>query len=218
MGDDEARTLLLENIEREALGEPRVIRFTAGKRQRMWEKNCIAVGLSGGFLEPLESTSIYLIQAAIMKLIERFPDREFSAVDRDDYNAQIGTAFEQIRDFIILHYKATTRDDSEFWRYCRDMAIPDELDHRMRTFRESGRVIFSKRELFVEPSWVSVLLGQHVIPDSMDLRVDCTSDDRIGAQLAQMRTVIRRAVASMPSHQETIARYCPADGVATSAT
>ena len=211
MGDDEARTLLLDNIEREALAEPRVIHFTAGKRQRMWDKNCIAIGLSGGFLEPLESTSIYLIQAAIMKLIERFPDREFSAVDRDDYNAQIGEAFEQIRDFIILHYKATTRDDSEFWRYCRDMSIPDELDYRMQTFRESGHVVYSKRELFIEPNWISVLLGQHVIPETTDLRVDCTPADKIRTQMGQMREVMRRAAASMPSHEETIARYCPAD-------
>ena len=211
MGDDEARTLLLDNIEREALAEPRVIHFTAGKRQRMWDKNCIAIGLYGGFLEPLESTSIYLIQAAIMKLIERFPDREFSAVDRDDYNAQIGKAFEQVRDFIILHYKATTRDDSEFWRYCRDMSIPDELDYRMQTFRESGHVVYSKRELFIEPNWISVLLGQHVIPETTDLRVDCTPADKIRTQMGQMREVMRRAAASMPSHEETIARYCPAD-------
>lgn len=211
MGDDEAQTLLLDNIEHEALAEPRVIHFTAGKRQRMWDKNCIAIGLSGGFLEPLESTSIYLIQAAIMKLIERFPDREFSAVDRDDYNAQIGEAFGQIRDFIILHYKATTRDDSEFWRYCRDMSIPDELDYRMRTFRESGHVVYSKRELFIEPNWISVMLGQHVIPETTDLRVDCTPADKIRTQMGQMREVMRRAAASMPSHEETIARYCPAD-------
>jgi tryptophan halogenase len=211
MDDDEARTLLLENIEHEALAEPRVIRFTAGRRQRIWEKNCIAIGLSGGFLEPLESTSIYLIQAAIMKLIERFPDREFSAIDRDDYNAQIGEAFEQIRDFIILHYKATTRDDSKFWRYCRDMSIPDELDYKIRAFRESGHVVYSKRELFIEPNWISVLLGQHVIPETTDLRVDCTPADKIRTQMEQMHEVMRRAAASMPSHEQAIARYCPAD-------
>jgi len=212
VSDDEARAVLLDNIEREALAEPRVLRFVAGRRRQMWEKNCVAIGLSGGFLEPLESTSIYLIQAAIMKLIERFPDREFSAVDRDDYNAQIGLAFEQVRDFIILHYKATSRDDSDFWRYCRDMAVPDELDYRMRSFRESGRVIYSKRELFVETNWISVFLGQHVIPECTDLRVDCTPDDKINAQMRQMHEVIRRAAASMPSHEDTISRYCAADG------
>jgi tryptophan halogenase len=217
VGDDEARTMLLDNIEREALTEPRIIRFTAGRRRRMWEKNCIAIGLSGGFLEPLESTSIYLIQAAIMKLIERFPDRDFSAIDRDDYNAQIGEAFEHVRDFIILHYKATTRDDSEFWRYCRDMSIPDELVYKMRVFRESGRVIYSEREVFIEPSWISVFLGQHVIPELTDLRVDCTASDKIGAQMAQMHEVMRRTAASMPRHEETIARYCAADGTALEA-
>ncbi len=212
VSDNEARSMLLDNIEREALTEPRVLKFIAGKRRKMWEKNCVAIGLSGGFLEPLESTSIFLIQAAIMKLIERFPDREFSAIDRDDYNAQIGQAFEQVRDFIILHYKATTRDDTEFWNYCRNMTIPEELDYKMRTFRESGRVVYSARELFLEASWISVLLGQHVIPECTDLRVDCTSDDRISAQLGQMHEVMRRAAASMPSHEETISRYCAADG------
>jgi tryptophan halogenase len=214
LGDDEARSMLLDNIERQALTEPRIIKFTAGRRHRMWEKNCIAIGLSGGFLEPLESTSIYLIQAAIMKLIERFPDREFSAVDRDDYNAQIGQAFEQVRDFIILHYKATTRDDSEFWQYCRDMSVPDELDHKMRTFRETGHVVYSERELFIKPSWVSVLIGQHVIPENTDLRVNCVPSDKIRAQMAQMHEVMKRAAAAMPRHEETIARYCAADGTA----
>ena len=212
VSDDEARSLLLDNIEREVLAEPRVLQFVAGKRRQMWEKNCVAIGLSGGFLEPLESTSIHLIQAAIIKLIERFPDREFSATDRDDYNAQIGQAFEQVRDFIILHYKATTRDDSEFWQYCRNMTIPEELDYKMQTFRESGHVVYSERELFIRTNWISVLLGQHVIPECTDLRVDCTSSDKINAQLGQMHEVIRRAAASMPSHEEVISRYCAADG------
>lgn len=211
VSDDEARTILLDNIERDALAEPRFLRFTAGKRRRMWEKNCVAVGLSGGFLEPLESTSIYLIQAAIMKLIERFPDREFSDINRDDYNAQIGRAFDQVRDFIILHYKATSRDDSEFWRYCRDMTVPEELDYKMRTFRERGHVVYSRRELFIDTNWISVFLGQHVLPESTDLRVDCTPSDKISAQLARMHEMIKRAAATMPSHEETISRYCAAD-------
>ena len=147
-----------------------------------------------------------------MKLIERFPDRDFSTTDRDDYNMQIGAAFEQVRDFIILHYKATNRDDSEFWRYCRGMSVPEQLDYKIRTFRESGRVVYSDRELFIEPNWISVLLGQHVIPECTDLRVDCTASDKVSAQMAQMRAAIRHAAASMPSHEETIARYCAADG------
>jgi tryptophan halogenase len=212
VSDDEARSMLLDNIEREALAEPRIIRFTAGKRRRIWEKNCIAIGLSSGFLEPLESTSIYLIQAAIMKLIERFPDADFSAIDRDDYNSQLGRAFEQIRDFIILHYKATMRDDTGFWDYCRNMTIPEELDYKMRAFRESGRIFYSQRELFVAPSWISVLLGQRVMPEFTDLRVDCVPSDKIGTQMAQMRETMRRTAVSMPRHEETIAGYCRADG------
>ena len=147
----------------------------------------------------------------MMLLIVRFPDRDFSAVEGDEYYEQICQAFEQIRVFIILHYKATSRDDSEFWRYCRDMIVPDELDYKMRAFRESGRVVYSERELFIEPNWISVLLGQHVIPKTTDLRVDCTPADKIKTQMARMQEVIRRAAASMPTHEETIARYCPAD-------
>ncbi len=211
VGDDEARQMLFANIEREALAEPRVLRFVAGKRRQMWEKNCVAIGLSGGFLEPLESTSIYLIQAAIMKLIERFPDREFSDINRDDFNAQIGQAFEQVRDFIILHYKATTREDTEFWKYCRNMSIPDQLDYKMRTFKESGHVVCSRRELFIETNWLSVFLGQHVIPESTALRADCIPADNISAQLGRMREVIKRAVAAMPSHEQAISRYCAAE-------
>ena len=208
--EDEAGSLLLENLERAPLAEPRTLKFVAGKRRQMWSRNCVAIGLSGGFLEPLESTSIYLIQAAIMKLIERFPDRDFSDVDVADFNAQIGRSFDQVRDFIILHYKATQRDDSEFWRYCRNMSIPESLDYKIRSFREAGRVVYDKRELFIETNWVAVLLGQNVFPESTDLRVECTPQNKITTQLRQMREMISMAAESLPRHEETISRYCEA--------
>lgn len=210
MSDDEATAIALEHLETEAIDEPRYLKFVAGKRQRMWHRNCVAIGLSGGFLEPLESTSIYLIQAAIMKLIERFPDQGFCANDIADFNAQIERHFCQIRDFIILHYKATRRDDSDFWNYCRTMAIPESLEYRMRVFRESGRVVYSKRELFIETNWIAVLLGQDVIPQQTDLRVSCTPPDRIALQMRQMHEVMKMAAASLPTHAETVARYCAA--------
>jgi tryptophan halogenase len=210
MGDDEAHSIAIRNIERSPIGEPRVLKFVAGKRKQMWRKNCVAIGLSGGFLEPLESTSIYLIQAAILKLIERFPDRNFCDVDIADFNAQMDRNFDQVRDFIILHYKATSRNDSDFWNYCRTMTVPETLDYKMRSFRESGHVVFSKRELFRERSWVAIYLGQDIIPGTTDLRVDCTPQEKIAAQLQKMRDVIRLAAGSLPAHSDTIANYCAA--------
>jgi tryptophan halogenase len=162
--DDEATAVLLGNLEREALAEPRLLQFVAGRRENAWSRNCIAIGLSGGFLEHLESTSIFLIQAAIMKLIERFPDRNFDAADSADFNAQVNRMFDQVRDFIIFHYKSTDRDDSDFWNRCRSMPVPDSLDYRMRAFRERGHVVFSRRELFIETNWVAVFLGQGLFP------------------------------------------------------
>ncbi len=210
MDEDVAGRILLDNLEREALGEPRTIRFVAGRRRTMWEKNCIAIGLSGGFLEPLESTSIYLIQAVIMKLIERFPGEDFDEVEIADFNRQVARSFEQVRDFIILHYKATDRNDSEFWNYCRNMAIPDSLDYRMQTFHETGYVVYDRRELFIETNWAAVLLGQGIVPRTTDLRVDCVPRSAVLDRLAQMRQVIAAAVEQMPPHAETVSAYCPA--------
>ena len=210
LSDDEARAVLIRNLERKSAGDPKLLRFVAGRRRQMWAGNCVAIGLSGGFLEPLESTSIYLIQAAILKLIERFPDAGFAEPDRADFNDQMTRHFEQIRDFIILHYKATTRDDSDFWNYCRTMAVPDSLAYRLRVFEEAGHVVFGRRELFIEPNWIAILLGQGVIPRATDLRVDCLPRAQVAQQLAQMRKVIANAVNALPAHEETIRRYCPA--------
>ena len=215
MDEEEARNVLMANLERDALDEPRVIHFEAGRREQMWHRNCVAIGLSGGFLEPLESTSIYLIQAVIMKLLERFPGRTIDAVEVDDFNAQIARAFEQIRDFIILHYKATARDDSEFWNYCRNMQVPDSLDYRMRTFRDSGFVVYDRRELFIETNWVAVLLGQGVEPQTTDLRIDCAPRSDLLDRMSQMREVIARAAEQLPSHETTLSRYCAATPGAT---
>ena len=210
MDEETARRILLDTLEHEALDEPRTIRFSAGRREQMWHKNRVAIGLSGGFLEPLESTSIYLIQAVIMKLIERFPGRDIDDVEVADFNEQIARTFEQVRDFIILHYKATERDDSEFWNYCRNMSVPESLEYRMNTFRDSGYVVFDRRELFIEANWIAVLLGQGVVPRTTDLRVDCVPRTTVREQLGQMRTVISQAARSMPTHRQTLNSYCAA--------
>lgn len=210
MSDDEAASILLEGLEGKAAKSPRQIRFTTGCRQEFWSKNCIAIGLSAGFLEPLESTSIYLIQEGISRFISLFPDATMPEVVRTEYNRHMRTEFEQVRDFIILHYSATQRDDSPFWNYCRTMDIPDSLRHKIALFREAGRIFRYDDELFTRPSWIAVLFGQHIEPKTVDPIVSNLPADEVARSLTSMRTAIERAAARMPTHEEFIARYCPA--------
>ncbi|MDJ0759008.1 MAG: tryptophan 7-halogenase [Woeseiaceae bacterium] len=205
VSDDEAASVLLEHIDGEPLADPRVIRFQPGKRERMWNKNCVAIGLSGGFLEPLESTSIFLIQAAIMKLIEFFPDADFAAPDIAEFNRSMDSMFNEVRDFIILHYKATERRDSEFWRYCSDMPIPPELAHRMELFRRRGVASHRQGELFIETNWIAVYLGQGIIPETYDPRADRADSTLVSRNMRAMREYVAKAAESMPSHEQTIA-------------
>lgn len=210
MSEDAARQILLDNINSAPHAEPLLLKFTAGKRKKTWNRNCVAIGLSGGFLEPLESTSIFLIQEVIMKLIEFFPDRNFPTPDTDEFNRQIDAKFEQIRNFIILHYKATQRDDTPFWNYCRTMSVPDELAYRMQLFRDRGLAVHSQSELFIETNWIAIYLGQGIIPSMYDPRVDCLDEDHIAGRLAQMKAMISSAAEALPTHASSIARYCAA--------
>ena len=208
MSQDEATDILLQNVTGAAQAEPRLLRFTPGKRLQMWNRNCIAIGLSGGFLEPLESTSIFLIQAAIMKLIEFFPDAEFAEADIDTYNRSMDRMFDGVRNFIILHYKATQRDDSKFWDYCREMSIPDELDYRMKLFRARGVASHRHNELFIETNWLAVLLGQGIQPSQYDPRADTIPAEQMTQRLNSMHEYLRNAAAALPSHQQAINDYC----------
>ena len=210
MGDDEARATLLENVEGEVTAEPRLLRFTTGMRRQCWNRNCVAIGLSGGFLEPLESTSIWLIQAAIMELIQALPNSGINAPDVDQFNREMRRRFEQVRDFLVLHYKTTEREDSEFWRRCRAMEIPDSLAYRMELFRRTGHVAFSPRELFVETNWLAVFLGQGLVPERYDPRVHCLDDETIAQRLRHLREMVSGAAAAMPSHATTLGGYCAA--------
>jgi tryptophan 7-halogenase len=203
--DDEAADTLLANLDGKALAEPRVIRFTTGHRRKFWNRNCLAVGLAGGFMEPLESTSILLIQTCVARLIEMFPDRSFDQTMIDEYNRVTTAEFERIRDFLILHYCATERDDSELWNYCRTMTLPDTLRHKIDVFRSFGRVALHSEESFREPSWIAIFIGQHVYPQRYDPLIDSIETERLQRGMLQRRTAIRKAAESMPTHREFLA-------------
>ena len=210
ISEDEASRLLLERLDGKPLADPKVLRFTAGKRRRGWIKNCLAVGLSSGFLEPLESTSIHLIQVAIMKLFEFFPMREVNPVLIDMYNREMDQLYDHVRDFIIAHYKVTDRDDTPYWRYCQNMSVPDSLAAKLELFRERGEARMLPGDLFSETSWFAVLYGQGLIPTAYHPVANALSEDELQLALARIRTGIRRRVDSLPSHAAFIERCCAA--------
>ncbi|QSX79343.1 tryptophan halogenase family protein [Agrilutibacter solisilvae] len=211
ISEDEATAKLLANLEGEALAPPRVLRFVAGKRRKFWNRNVVAMGLAGGFMEPLESTSIHLIQSAIARLTAFFPHAGFDQADIDEFNAHSDFEYDRIRDFLVLHYKATARDDSAFWNHCRTMPIPDSLQRKIDLFRTSGRVFRENNEMFTEMSWVQVMLGQGIAPRGYHALVDIYPEARITEYLDSVRHVIGNCVEAMPSHDAFIARYCAID-------
>ena len=210
ISDDEAAKTLLGNLDGRALAEPRKLRFTTGMRKKFWNKNCVALGLASGFMEPLESTSIYLIQSGIARLLNLLPDRDFSPVLIERYNAQAAFEFERIRDFLILHYFATERRDSSFWKYCSSMNIPEPLAETIRLFKDSGRFFRNAEEMFAITSWVQVMLGQHIQPRQYHPAVDLVSDQEISGLADSVRKVIAACVDAMPTHAQFIARHCAA--------
>jgi tryptophan halogenase len=213
ISDDEAAATLMANLDGRALGEPRKLQFTTGMRKKFWSRNCVAIGLASGFMEPLESTSIYLIQSGIARLINLMPDRDFSPVLIDRYNAQAAFEFERIRDFLILHYWATERRDTSFWRYCSGMSIPEPLADTVRLFKDSGRFFRNAEEMFAITSWVQVMLGQHIVPQHYHPAVDLVPDQEIAGLVDSVKTVIATCVDAMPMHAQFIARHCTAAAV-----
>lgn len=209
MGDQDALDILVNNLDSPALGEPRLIPFKTGRRNKFWNKNVIAIGLSSGFLEPLESTSIHLIQASIAKLLALFPTRDFDPIVVDEYNRIATNEIENIRDFLILHYKLTERDDSEMWRYCKSMSIPDDLNYKIEHFKRFGRLIRNDMDLFGNASWLAVHIGQLNYPQHNDPLMQYRTVDAENwlAKLSQAMSISARR---LPTHDEYINRFCKA--------
>lgn len=207
MSEEEARSLLSDELEGKPLFDPRLIRFKAGRRRKSWVNNCIALGLSSGFVEPLESTSIHLIMIAVTRLLQEFPFGGMTPGLRSRFNHQADREIIGIRDFIILHYHATKRDDSEFWRYCRNMAIPDTLAERIELFREHAHAYQDSHDLFRVDSWVQVLLGQGVDPRSYHHIARLMPEARLREALSQLGQNVGRAVSTMPTHGDFLARF-----------
>ena len=210
ISEDEATAVLLSHLDGPVLAEPRLLKFNTGMRRRVWHRNVVAIGLASGFLEPLESTSIHLIQSSIARLIAFFPDRGFCPTDVDEFNRQTRVEFESIRDFIILHYHLTQRDDSAFWRHCRQMDVPDSLKRRMALYRNRGRLLRESGELFAEVAWLQVMEGQGLVPEGHHALADLISEDETADFLKNVQDVIAQCVQAMPAHDEFIARHCKA--------
>ena len=209
MSEDEATALLLATVEGKPMAEPRTIPFRAGMRKKAWNGNVIAMGLSSGFLEPLESTSIHLIQNAIAKLISHFPDRTFRQANINAYNRRIAYDYERIRDFIILHYHANQRDD-DFWVHCREMPIPETLREKIDLFRATGRIFREQEELFVDVGWFQVLNGQNVKPETYHPLADVLSRAELGQFLSDIHTIVSSNAGRLPTHADFIASNCAA--------
>ncbi len=205
LSDEGAADAILSSLEGQPMADPRILRFNAGRRKRSWVKNVVSIGLASGFLEPLESTSIYLAQAAITSLIELFPVAgRIDNADRDEFNRLVDMEYDRIRDFLILHYPATSRDDSSFWNHVRTMEVPDSLKEKINLWTHSATIEKYEQGLFAEPSWIAVLLGQGIIPKQWDQRANLPSAEKLAGALATLRHDIKQLVRGMPSHDDVI--------------
>ncbi|MFT2092590.1 tryptophan halogenase family protein [Paraglaciecola sp. 2405UD69-4] len=213
MSDEEGKQLLLDNVEGKVLTDPRVIKFRTGTRRKHWNKNCVAIGLSSGFIEPLESTSIHLIQRGIIRLLQNFPKEGIRQPDIDHFNKLTEFETAGIRDFIILHYHVTERRDSDFWNYCRTMPIPESLQHRIDLFKQTGKVFKELDELFGESSWLQVMLGQGLQAEQYHSIVDMMDDRELENFLEGIRKSVRARVSALPMHNDFINHHCKSNVV-----
>jgi tryptophan 7-halogenase len=213
MSEDEATSILMNNLDGRALAEPRTLHFATGRRKKAWNGNVVALGLAAGFMEPLESTSIHLVQTGIGRLFNLFPDKTFAPAQVDEYNRQSQFEWERIRDFLVLHYCQTERDDTPFWRWCRDIDIPATLRRKMDLYRVNGRVVREVDELFTEISWLQVMHGQGLAADAHYALVDMVDELTAAEHMHAARDVIARCVPFIPKHAEYIAQHCTASPV-----
>lgn len=210
LSDQAAEDQLLRNLDGAPTAEPKQLRFKTGMRNQAWLKNCVALGLSSGFMEPLESTSIHLIQSGISRLLNLFPTKNFSQVDIDEFNRQNTFEFERIRDFLILHYKANSRQDSDFWQHCANMPIPDSLAARIDLYKTHGRVFRNNDELFTDLAWIQVLVGQGIVPESYHPIADTISQSQLDKFMLDLKTIIKREAGKLSSHEDFILQNCGA--------
>lgn len=206
--DEQATEILMNNLDSKPIGEPKVIQFKTGRRRKQWNKNVIAIGLSSGFLEPLESTSIHLIQSAIVRLIHTFPHAGIKDIEVAEYNRQSKIEFEQIRDFLILHYHVNERTDSRFWRDMREMEIPDTLANKIELFRKGGKIFPDQNNLFAESSWLQVMMGQGIEPEDYHPIANNIPDEQILDIMAKMKKIKEEPISQIPSHDEFIKHVC----------
>jgi tryptophan halogenase len=200
---------LIVSVDGELLTEPRVINFNVGRREKYWYKNCVAIGLSAGFLEPLESTSLHLIQRAIMRLVNLFPNKQCDEINSKLFNQQTTDEYEHIRDFIILHYKATKRDDSEFWRYCQNMTIPESLQNQINLFSTHGHLDVNAKDLFKQDNWLAVLTGQGILPKSAAPIMAYKQQIDLPRTMDSFHYVMTETVKKLSCHEDYLKQYCP---------
>jgi tryptophan halogenase len=210
MSDDAALSTFLGNVGESRMGEPRSWSFASGRRKKIWSGNVVALGAAAATLEPLENLEVHIAQIGIARLLALFPDASFAASEREEYNRLMGSELDRMRDFLVLHYHATTRTDSPFWDRCREMQVPDMLAHKIRLFRSRGRVVLYDEETFSEDNWTSVFLGQEVIPRRYDPQVDRLETGQLKTQLQRIRSTVLQGADSMPSHEAFIRKYCAA--------
>jgi tryptophan halogenase len=207
--EEAAADRLLSSLDGEALADPRLLKFRAGRRLEGWKANCVAIGLSSGFLEPLESTSIYLIQRGVEALLRLFPARTNEPALACEFNRLMDVEYSRIRDFLILHYHLNQRDDAELWRHSRAMAVPASLTHKIELFSRSGHVEQYGDGLFSPPSWISVFLGQGLVPSAYHPLADATPMEQLVEELTAIESLISEAVSELPFHTDVIAALAP---------
>ncbi|NQZ23378.1 MAG: tryptophan 7-halogenase [Colwellia sp.] len=205
--DEQATDLIMANLDSKALADPKVIQFKTGRRRKQWHKNVIAIGLSSGFLEPLESTSIHLIQSAVVRLVHMFPHQGINDAEVAEYNRQAKVEYEQIRDFIILHYHVNQRTDSQLWRDMREMEIPDSLQHKIELFRQSGKLFRQQNDLFNEGSWLQVMLGQGIEPQDYHPMANNMPAEQLLAMLKKIKEIKHQPLSKLPSHDDFLTLF-----------